>query len=436
VEHRNSIEHMTRARAVLARGVGSALRAAQRRPLVVRSAAGARLVDIDGNSYVDHVLGFGPILLGHNPAEVVDAVRAQLDRGILYGAQHEAERELAERIIRLVPGAEMIALSSTGSEAAHAAIRFARAATGRRLVVKFEGHYHGWLDPLYANGPGTPPLSGPGPRPATNTLPALAPPADVLVTRWNDASELAAAFEAHPGEIAAVIMEPVPCNFGNFEARPGYLQAVRELCDDAGALLIFDEVITGFRLGLGGAQERYGVTPDLTVLAKAIAAGFPLSAVAGSRSAMHEVSDGAVLHAGTYNGSPVSVAAAVATLSVLERDADRIFPLLEARADQLAGGLSAAAAALDAPLVVNRVGSVLQLWWPERGRPVTDYSEAVACDRAVVASLAAGMVEHGIHALERGMWFVSAAHTPEDIQQTVDAASAVLETLVASAPVR
>lgn len=413
--------HMTKARTVLVRGVGSALRAAQRQPLVIDRSSGSRLVDVDGNSYVDYVLAFGPVLLGHRPPAVVDRVANELARGVLYGAQHAGELELAERLTRLVPGAEMVALSTTGSEAVHAAIRIARAATGRRLILKFEGHYHGWIDPVYVNGPGSPPLQGPPPHKPTHSVPGLAASDEVLVARWNEIEELRAVLGLHQGDVAAVVMEPVACNFGNFEPRPGYLAAVRELCDRVGALLIFDEVITGFRIGLGGAQERYGVIPDLTVLAKAIASGFPVSAVAGRRSVMEVASRGPVRHAGTYNGHPVSVSAALATLDQLEENAGAVYRVLESRSAQLADGLREAADAVGAPLVVNRVGSVMQILWTENN-PVTSYEQAYRADAGAVGDLAAHMLDDGVHALERGLWFVSAAHTEEDIATTIEAA--------------
>jgi len=420
-----SASHMASARRLMVRGVGSALRASQRpTPLAIAAASGSELVDVDGNRYVDYVLGFGPILLGHTMRPILRSVRDQLARGVLFGAQHRGELELASLVVRLVPGAEMIALSNTGSEAVQTAIRIARAFTGRRLIVKFEGHYHGWIDPVYVNGPGMPPSEGQPPLPVTHAVPGLPAPDGVVVTRWNDLEQLATVLEAYDG-VAAVLMEPVPCNFGNYEPLPGYLAGVRGLCDRAGAVLIFDEVISGFRFALGGAQERYRVTPDLTVLAKAIASGFPLSVVAGSERVMSVAADGPVRHIGTYNSNAVSVAAAIATLRELERRAAELYPVLESRSAQLATGLRSAAEAVGAPLVVNQVGSALQLLW-DPAQPVRSYVDAYLADPQPVADIAKHLLPEGVHALERGLWFVSAAHSDEDIERTIAAADAAI----------
>ena len=428
-----SAAHMERARRVLTRGVGSALRAAQRpTPLAIAEASGSRLVDVDGNAYIDYVLGFGPILLGHRPPAVVRAVEEQLSRGILYGAQHQGEAELAERLVELIPSAELIAFSSSGSEAIHAALRIARAATGRRLVIKFDGHYHGWIDPVHVSGPALPPSSETGgPQ---HVVPGVPAPADLLTCRWNDLGALTRLVEEHDGAVAAVVMEPVPCNFGAYEPLPGYLEGVRELCDRHGVVLIFDEVITGFRLGLGGAQARYGVTPHLTVLAKALASGFPLSAVVGSADVMAVAdSDGPVRHIGTYNANPISVAAANATLTELQRGGDDLYRDLDGRAARLAQGLRDAAAAAGAPLVVNQVGAVLHLLWAPRV-PVRSHDDAYASDSAAVADVAAHMLGAGVFALERGLWFISTAHTDEDVEATVAAAEPAIASVVKRAP--
>jgi glutamate-1-semialdehyde 2,1-aminomutase len=428
-----SAAHMERARRVLTRGVGSALRAAQRpTPLAIAEASGSRLVDVDGNAYIDYVLGFGPILLGHRPPAVVRAVEEQLSRGILYGAQHQGEVELAEQLVELIPSAELVAFSSSGSEAIHAALRIARAATGQRLVIKFDGHYHGWLDPVHVSGPALPPSSETGgPQ---HVVPGVPAPADLLTCRWNDLGALTRLVEANDGAVAAVVMEPVPCNFGAYEPLPGYLEGVRELCDRHGVVLIFDEVITGFRLGLGGAQARYGVKPHLTVLAKALASGFPLSAVVGSAEVMSVAhSDGPVRHIGTYNGNPISVAAANATLAELRGGGDELYRALDARAARLAGGLRDAAGGAGAPLVVNQLGTVLHLLWAPRV-PVRSHDDAYASNTAAVADVAAHMLGSGVFALERGLWFMSAAHTDDDVELTVAAAEAAIASLVKRAP--
>ncbi len=303
-----------RSRRTLAGGVASALRLLQLPwPITFERGAGAHLFDVDGNRYVDYVLAYGPMLLGHSPEPVLEAVRRQLDKGISYGASHRWEAEAAEAVCRTVPSAELVVFSNTGSEAAMIAIRVARAATGRRRVIKFLGHYHGWCDPLHVGVPGqseaVPGTSGQEP-PAVEAL---------TVVRSNDIDALR---EALSDDVAAVILEPVPVNASCLEAAPGYLEEVRRLTHDAGVVLIFDEVITGYRVALGGAQERFGVTPDLTILGKALGAGFPISAVCGSVDVLGEIESGRMAHFGTFNLNPVSACAAAAAIGVLERDRD------------------------------------------------------------------------------------------------------------------
>lgn len=430
-----SESYMRRARQVIPRGVNSSRRAMLRpTPLVFAGAKGSRITDIDGNEYVDYVAAYGPTLLGHQPAQVIDAVRRQLSAGILYGGQHEAESELAERIIRMVPSAEMVLLSVTGSEADQGAIRIARAATGRRKIVKFEGHYHGWIDPMTANGPGSPVGTGPAPRPViTGDFNVVGP--EILVCPWNDEGALASLLSRHGSEIAAVIMEPFAVNGGNLWAENGYLAAARRLCDQHGCLLIFDEVVTGFRLAPGGAQQLVGVTPDLTVLAKALGSGFPISAVAGSEDVM-SVAEDIIGHAGTYNGNVLSVVAANATLEVLETDQDSIYPRLERLSRELAEGIEDAAARHGAPLQALRAGSIIRLHW-DAPRPVRTYADSLAGLSGPLRDLSEHIVRNGVHARENGLWFVSAAHTDEDLNRTlaaVDKALAeVTSTLVSTA---
>jgi glutamate-1-semialdehyde 2,1-aminomutase len=419
-----SSRQIERARRTLAGGVSTAMRAAQLPvPLVIDHGQGSHLVDIDGNDYIDYVLGFGPMLLGHNPAPVLEAVREQLGRGLTYGAQHVLEAEVAERIIDCVPCAELVCFSTTGSEAVHAALRIARAATGRSRIVKFEGHYHGWIDPVHVSTPGlaaaAPDVASPmAPVPATAGQP---PSAEVLVARWNDPDELAAVLAAND-DVAAVIMEPVASNGGLIAPLPGYLEAARELTREHGALLIFDEVVTGFRLSLGGAQERYGVTPDLATYGKAIASGLPLSAVAGRRDVMELVADGRVRHVGTYNGSPLAAAAAAAAIDVYRAGAPTLDDNREQTAATLADGLAAAAAGAGVPLTLHQVGPLLQTFILGGDRPVTSYADAAAADAPRFARFAEKMLERGVMVLPRGWWFISTEHSSEDIAATLDAA--------------
>jgi glutamate-1-semialdehyde 2,1-aminomutase len=392
-------------------------------PLVIDHGQGSHLVDIDGNDYIDYVLGFGPMLLGHNPAPVLEAVREQLGRGLTYGAQHVLEAEVAERIVECVPCAELVCFSTTGSEAVHVALRIARAATGRSKIVKFEGHYHGWIDPVHVATPGlaaaAPDVASPMAAVPGTAGQAASP--DVLVARWNDVAELAAVLAAND-DVAAVIMEPVASNGGLIAPLPGYLEAARELTRAHGALLIFDEVVTGFRLSLGGAQQRYGVTPDLATYGKAIASGLPLSAVAGRRDVMEVVANGRVRHVGTYNGSPPAAAAAAAAIDVYRSGSPALYDDLERTAATLAGGLAAAAADAGVPLTVHQVGPLLQTFILGGDRPVTSYADAAAADAPRFARFAEKMLERGVMILPRGWWFISTEHSSADVAATLDAA--------------
>ena len=413
-----------RASAIIPRGVSSAMRAEQRPvPLQVTRAKGSRLWDADGHEYIDYVLGFGAAFLGHAPDAVVEAVSAAAREMLAPGAPHAREPEFAELVAACVPSAEMVAPMTTGSEGVHAALRLSRAATGRRRIVKFAGHYHGWVDPVFIAGPGSAPIERPQAGGEPGTL-GVRDDGSVVVCPFGDEDALEELLGARSEPVAAVLMEPVPCNFGTFEPPPGYLERVRELCDASETVLVFDEVITGFRLALGGAQERYGVTPDLTVLSKGIGSGLPLAALAGHAEVMRTAADGMKM-VGTYNGTPVPLAAGCATLRALRERAPALYPELEALSGELADGLRDLGRRHGVPLVVQQVGAVLQLLWGTRS-PVRSYAEASATQRAPVAQLSELLVEEGVNSLARGLWFVSAAHDRADIERTLAAADRAL----------
>ncbi len=421
-----SSEQIERARRSIPGGVATAMRAAQRPvPLVIDRASGSRMVDVDGNEYIDYVLGFGPMLLGHSPAEVIDAVTRQLTRGFTFGAQHVLEAEVAERVVEAVPCAELVCFSTTGSEAVHAALRIARAATGRPKVIKFEGHYHGWLDPVAVSTPGLAPADPEAAYPLAPVA-STAGQADaaelLLIARWNDAEELAGLLERHGDEVAAVIMEPVAANGGLIPPKDGYLERARELTSASGSLLILDEVVTGFRLALGGAQERFGVTPDLATYGKAIAAGMPLSAVAGSAEVMKVVVDGLVPHVGTFNCAPPAAAAAKAALDVYRERSPEMYGRLDASAAALAEGLAEAALEAGVPLKVHRVGPLVQTFICDPQATIEQYGDTLRADSERFGRFAEAMLERGVNVLPRGWWFLSVAHTDEDIGLTVEAA--------------
>jgi glutamate-1-semialdehyde 2,1-aminomutase len=415
-----SFAHHARARRTLARGVATAFRASQLPvPICFERGSGARIVDVDGNEYVDYALGFGPLLLGHSPQVVLDAVRRQLDIGLGFGASHRLEADLSEAVCRTVPSAELAVFSNTGSEAVHSAIRIARAATGRTRVIKFLGHYDGWYDSIHV---GVPPQSVAGPG-TSGQDPAAA--AAVTVCAWNDVAALESALA---DDVAAVIMEPLCVNGGCIAPACGYLERARELTRRSGAVLIFDEVITGYRLALGGAQERYGVVPDLTVLGKALGAGFVISAVCGRADVMDVVASGPIAHVGTFNANPICAVAALAAIGALEHDQSEIYAALEASARQLATVFEDECAAIGLPMQVNAEVGVLHAFVADR--PVTSYEEALASDGETFAMLAEQLLYRGVHVIPRGLMYVSTVHGDAELVSTrravADAAQAVV----------
>lgn len=420
-----------RARAVIAGGVSSDARRLPGTPLYIEEAHGSRLRDVDGNSYLDYVLGQGPAILGHSPDVLAEAVSAQMRRGVTYSAQHRTEIEVAERVCAMVPCAELVRFNSVGSEAVHAAIRLARGHTGRPKIVKFEGHYHGWLDPVLFSVHPPVDQAGPGDRPVP--VPGSAGVAvnqadDLLLTAWNDLDALTATIARHRGEIAAVIMEPVLCNTGVIVPDEGYLAAVRQLCDDEGILLIFDEVITGFRLAPGGAQERLGITPDLGVFGKAMAGGMQVSALAGKAAVMESIAAGKVAHAGTFNSHPVAMAGARAVLELLDEKRDDLYPRMERLGHKLMDGIAAIAARLGVPLLIHGTGHLFQLYFTE-ATDVRNYRDFAATDRSTMARLHGLLLDEGINTVPRGLWFLSTAHTDDDIDETLTAFEKALSRL-------
>jgi glutamate-1-semialdehyde 2,1-aminomutase len=414
-----------RARRVLAGGVSSDARRLPNGSLFVDRASGAYLWDVDGNRYVDYVLGQGPAILGHSASVVADAVAAQVRRGVSYSAQHLAEVELAETLCRLIPCAERVRFNSVGSEAVHAALRLARGHTGRSKILKFEGHYHGWFDPvLYSVHP---PLAQAGPAQAPAVVGGTAgqqasAAGDLLVAPWNDVPALTALLAEYGADVAAVVMEPILCNTGVIMPDDGYLAAVADLCRWHGALLVFDEIITGFRVAPGGAQEYLGVTPDLATFGKAMAGGMQLSALVGRAEVMDDIATGRVAHAGTFNSHPVAVAAAQATLAVLEEQRDAIYPTLRDLGSRLADGLRAAAGKAGVPLLVSGPGPVVQTYLTD-ATEVRNYRDFAATDRDTMARLHGLLMDRGVNIVPRGLWFLSTAHTVDDVDRTVEIAA-------------
>jgi glutamate-1-semialdehyde 2,1-aminomutase len=412
----------------LAGGVNSNFRLhGQPVPLVFERGEAAHLIDLDGNSYVDYALGMGPNILGHAPEPVVRAVAETLAKGQIFAGQHPAEAQLARRVQELVPCAELVRFGVAGSEMDQAALRLARAYTGRSKVVKFEGHYHGWFDTILVSV--APPLDCAGPEEAPRPhLPSAGQSAaaaqDIIVLPWNNVEAVRHYLDEHAAETAALIMEPILCNTSVVLPRPGYLEGVRELCDRHGVVLIFDEVITGFRVGLHGAQGRLGVTPDVAVFAKSLAGGFPIGAFAGKRAIMQLAADGSVLHGGSFNGHTASVAAALATLEQLSRPGT--YEQMEARGEALMDGLRGVAKRRGVPLLVQGLGSVFNTAFSD-GPPVTDYrSFARRCDASRLPPFLHALQEAGVRPTSRGTWFLSTTHTDADIEATIRAAEHAL----------
>ncbi len=387
-------------------------------PLVFTHGDGPFLFDADGNRLIDYYGGMGAMVLGHNPPAVVAAVREQVGRGILYAGQAPVEFEAARILCGRIPSAERIRFSSSGSEAAQAAFRLARAATGRRIILKFEGHYHGWFDnilwstapALNAAGPEDDPILVPG---SLGQDPVDAAGLDVV--GWNDLARLEARL-AH-GDVAGVIMEPAMCNQGAIAPLPGFLEGALAACRKHGTLLIFDEVITGFRLGAAGAQGRFGVTPDLAIFAKAIANGFPVSALVGRADLLDMFVNKGVLHGGTYNAQPVTMAAMVATQKELT---PALYEATSKRGVRLRDGI--AGILKDAGLRAQVVGFEM-MFHVSFGldRPARNYREIAASDKALYVRFAHALLQRGVRVLERGAWFVSAAHDDAVIDTTLEA---------------
>ncbi|WP_038911715.1 glutamate-1-semialdehyde 2,1-aminomutase [Dickeya dadantii] len=387
-------------------------------PLFIERAEGARLYDADGKSYIDYVGSWGPMILGHNHPAIRQAVIDAAERGLSFGAPTEMEVKMAQLVTSLVPGMEMVRMVNSGTEATMSAIRLARGFTGRDKIIKFEGCYHGHADCLLVKaGSGALTLGQPN-------SPGV--PADfarhTLTCTYNDLTSVRAAFEQYPQDIAAIIVEPVAGNMNCIPPQPAFLPGLRALCDEFGALLIIDEVMTGFRVALGGAQAHYGVRPDLTCLGKIIGGGMPVGAFGGRRDVMEALAPtGPVYQAGTLSGNPIAMAAGFACLSEVAKPG--VHQKLAELTTQLAEGLLAAAKTQQIPLVVNHVGAMFGIFFTDADR-VTCYQDVLKCDVERFKRFFHMMLEEGVYlapsAFEAG--FMSLAHSQQDIEHTVDAA--------------
>jgi glutamate-1-semialdehyde 2,1-aminomutase len=416
-----SAEMFHKAQRLMPGGVNSpvrAFRAVGGEPVYIAGGKGARMTDVDGNTYVDYVGSWGPLILGHCHPEVMEALAKVLETGTSFGACTPREVELAEEIQKAFPSIERVRLVNSGTEATLSALRVARAATGRQKILKFEGCYHGHADSLLVKaGSGVATLGLPDSPGVPTALAAL-----TLTAPFNDLAALERIFEAHHRQLAAVIVEPVVGNMGCVPPQPGFLEKLRALTAQQGTVLILDEVMTGFRVALGGAQQLYNIQPDLTTLGKIIGGGLPVGAYGGKAALMDLVAPaGPVYQAGTLSGNPLAVAAGLKTLEILQRPG--FYERLEAVSGQLTRGLKSQASRAGVPLTVNRVGSMFTAFFA--GGPVTDYESAKKSDTAAFGRFFASLLAGGVYfpPSQFEAAFVSAAHTEQDIAETIEKAS-------------
>ena len=417
-----------RAQRVLPGGVNSpvrAFRAVDLCPRFIEWADGPYIYDADGRKYIDYVCSWGPMLLGHNHPAIRAAVEQAVQHGLSFGAPTEAEVEMAELMVDMVPNIEMVRMVNSGTEAVMSAIRLARGATGRDKLIKFEGCYHGHSDCLLVNA-GSSALAGGHPSSA-------GVPEDIvkhtLTAQFNRLDTVEALFDEWPGQIACVILEPVAANMGVVAPSPGFLEGLRALCDRYGALLVFDEVITGFRLAPGGAQEYFGIKADLVTFGKIIGGGMPVGAYCGSRALMEQVAPcGPVYQAGTLSGNPVAMAAGLAQLRYI-RSHPELYVSIEHSAKELAAGMRAAAATHGTDVSINQIGSLIAPFFTPNG--VTTFVDAKGSDVGRYARYFRGMLERGVYLAPAQFeaMFISTAHTKEDFQRTLEAVDAVFAAL-------
>ncbi|WP_157986349.1 aspartate aminotransferase family protein [Chitinophaga alhagiae] len=413
MEHIRSEQLYAEACEIIPCGVSSSMRKNVKPLLFFERAEGPYYFDVDGNRYIDYTLAWGPLIAGSNHPFINKAVAEQLQRSYTLGAQHPLEVTLAKKLTGILPGVEQVAFSNTGSEAVQSAIRIARTYTGRNKIVKFEGHYHGWLNNVLVSYKPQPaqlgtPVASCGGQPAPEFE-------DTLVLPWNNLAAVKELLAARGHEIACVITEPVLANSGCCMPEEGYLQGIIDCCREHGVVSVFDEVITGFRLALGGAREYFGLRPDLSVYAKAIAGGFTMAALGGRKAVFDVIREGKTIHAGTYNGASVNLAAALATITVLSGDG--CFTRLHAYGHALREHLQLAARKAGLLLVTAGTGSVFSMHFGLREEP-RNYADTLAADAALFAKFRALMLHEGIHLLPDGRWYIGITHTDAELAFT------------------
>jgi glutamate-1-semialdehyde 2,1-aminomutase len=423
-----SSELFEKARAIIPGGVNSPVRAFKPvggEPIFIQKAAGSKIYDVDGAEYVDYVGSWGPMIAGHAHPKVIEAIRKATDQGTSFGAPTELEVTMAQLVIDAVPSVEMVRMVNSGSEATMSAIRVARGYTGRDKIIKFDGCYHGASDSLLVQaGSGVETLG----LPDSPGVPAVLANLTISLP-FNDLATVKKVLENDGKNIACIILEPVVGNMGVLPPEPGYLKGLRSLCSEHGVVLIFDEVMTGFRVAFGGAQERYGVTPDLTTLGKIIGGGLPVGAYGGRREIMEQVApSGPIYQAGTLSGNPLAMTAGIETLKLLKEDG--VYEKLEELSATLCDGLKELTQKHKIPAVFNRVGAMFSIFFTDN-KEVKNYLDAKTCDTDRFAKYFAKMLEGGVNLapsqFEAG--FMSLAHTKEDIDKTLNAADAALKSL-------
>ncbi len=428
--HARSAELFERSSGVMPGGVGSSERSVRAGwapyPPFMSHGTGAHVFDVDGHEYIDYLLGLGPMLLGHRNPDVTSAVvRAIQEYGTVFGLPYELEAEAAGKVVAAVPGVEMVRFSSSGSEAVGTAVRLARTFTGRPIVVRFEGMYHGWLDTVYWSNHPDLAKAGPDDRPVPVPAGRGIPDSlggSLLVLGWNDPESFERLMRERGEQVAAVITEPVMLNTGCIVPEPGYLELLRKLTRETGSLLIFDEVITGFRLARGGAQELFGIQPDITTMAKGIGGGFPVAAIGGSREVMELIADGRYSHSGTYNSNVIAMAAVSATMDALARPG--VYENLRRIGSRVATELQALVREHELPAVVQGIGPVFQLWFSEQ--PIKNYRDAVRHARPErFRRWWQEMLMRGVlfHPSQDENLFISTAHNDDDVDRTLEAAA-------------
>ena len=431
IKYNQSAQLLERSKKVLAGGVSSEFRKYNHpHAIFYTHGNGSRIYDVDGNEYLDFTLSQGPLILGHSNPVVLKAVSDYSAQGQLFAGQHLKEVELAEKLNQIIPSAELMRFCLDGSEAVQTAFRVARAVTGRKKFLRFEGHYHGWLDNV-SWGISTPSPEALGSREEPNVYPWTQGLPDhvrdeFIILPWNDLPLLKKTVAERYNEIAAIITEPVMCNNGCILPVDGFLQGLREICDEYNMALIFDEVITGFRIGLGGAQQYFGITPDLSIFAKALASGYPISAVVGKKKWMSVIEESKVIHAGTMNSGNPTVAAALATIEVLETENpyDRLFRY----GKKLMEGLKNIAVETNHNLLVQGPGPMFNTAFTDLAE-VKDYRDTLTFDHIKMKRFIAAMHDRKIRIIGRGLWYISTTHTEEDINHAVETAREVLKNI-------